>query len=163
MHQPFGFRDPQHPDYVCYIQRFVYGLKQAPRSWYQHFSPHALRLGFQNNLTNSSLFIYHHKAATAYLLLYVDDIILIASSFTFLWSIIDKINIISAMTDLGALNYFPRISATRSSHGLFLSQRKYALEILERAHANQCNPACTLSKTTYKLYAIGLPIADPSF
>lgn len=45
------------------------------------------------------------------------------------------------MTDLGVLNYFLGISATRSSQGLFLSQRKYATEILERAHMLQCNPA----------------------
>nr|GFB10573.1 ribonuclease H-like domain-containing protein [Tanacetum cinerariifolium] len=38
------------------------------------------------------------------------------------------------MTDLGALNYFLGISVTRDSSGMFLSQRKYAIEILERAH-----------------------------
>ncbi|GJY13185.1 ribonuclease H-like domain-containing protein [Tanacetum coccineum] len=30
MHQPPGFRDPQHPDHVCLLQRSLYGLKQAP-------------------------------------------------------------------------------------------------------------------------------------
>nr|GFA32522.1 ribonuclease H-like domain-containing protein [Tanacetum cinerariifolium] len=39
-----------------------------------------------------------------------------------------------SMTDLGALNYFLGISVTRDSSGMFLSQRKYAIEILERAH-----------------------------
>ncbi|GKC22570.1 ribonuclease H-like domain-containing protein [Tanacetum coccineum] len=32
MHQPPGFRDPAHPDYVCLLQRSLYGLKQAPRA-----------------------------------------------------------------------------------------------------------------------------------
>nr|GEW94819.1 RNA-directed DNA polymerase, eukaryota, reverse transcriptase zinc-binding domain protein [Tanacetum cinerariifolium] len=39
-----------------------------------------------------------------------------------------------AMTDLGSLNYFLGIPVTRDSSGLFLSQKKYAIEILERAH-----------------------------
>ncbi|GJZ17122.1 ribonuclease H-like domain-containing protein [Tanacetum coccineum] len=32
MHQPPGFRDSAHPDYVCLLQRSLYGLKQAPRA-----------------------------------------------------------------------------------------------------------------------------------
>ena len=71
MHQSPGFRDPQHPDYACHLQRSLYGLKQA-------FAQHALRLGFQQSLTDSSLFVYRHGAEIAYFLLYVDDIILIA-------------------------------------------------------------------------------------
>ncbi|GKB71533.1 ribonuclease H-like domain-containing protein [Tanacetum coccineum] len=40
--------------------------------------------------------------------------------------------IASDMTYLGSLNYFLGISVTRDSSGTFLSQRKYATEILER-------------------------------
>nr|GFC78237.1 ribonuclease H-like domain-containing protein [Tanacetum cinerariifolium] len=32
MHQPLGFWDPEHPNYVCLLQRSLYGLKQAPRA-----------------------------------------------------------------------------------------------------------------------------------
>ncbi|GKB37501.1 ribonuclease H-like domain-containing protein [Tanacetum coccineum] len=34
MHQPPGFVDSAHPDYVCHLQRSLYGLKQAPRAWF---------------------------------------------------------------------------------------------------------------------------------
>nr|GFB13566.1 ribonuclease H-like domain-containing protein [Tanacetum cinerariifolium] len=34
MQQPLGFRNSQHPDYVCVLQRSLYGLKQAPRAWF---------------------------------------------------------------------------------------------------------------------------------
>jgi len=33
MHQPLGFRDLGHPDYVCLLKKSLYGLKQAPRAW----------------------------------------------------------------------------------------------------------------------------------
>nr|GFC34581.1 ribonuclease H-like domain-containing protein [Tanacetum cinerariifolium] len=55
------------------------------------------------------------------------------------------------MTDLGALNYFLGISATRSSIGLFLSQKKYAYELLERANMVNCNPSRTPVDTDSKL------------
>nr|GEY96282.1 ribonuclease H-like domain-containing protein [Tanacetum cinerariifolium] len=68
---------------------------------------------------------------TMFLLLYVDCIVLPASSDCLLQQIIHRE---FSMTDLGALNYFLGISVTRDSSGMFLSQRKYAMEILERAH-----------------------------
>nr|GEV11441.1 ribonuclease H-like domain-containing protein [Tanacetum cinerariifolium] len=46
MHQPLGFRDSIHPDYVCLLQRSLYGLKQAPRAWFQRFASYITRVGF---------------------------------------------------------------------------------------------------------------------
>ncbi|GJW12467.1 ribonuclease H-like domain-containing protein [Tanacetum coccineum] len=62
-----------------------------------------------------------------------------------------------AMTYLGPLNYFLGISVTRDSLGLFLSQKKYAVEILERAHMVTCNPCHTSIDTESKLGCDGAP------
>nr|GEW66873.1 ribonuclease H-like domain-containing protein [Tanacetum cinerariifolium] len=67
-----------------------------------------------------------------------------------------------SMTDLGALNYFLGISVTRDSSGMFLSQRKYAMEILERAHMVGCNPSRTPVDTESKLGDGGTPVIDPT-
>ncbi|GKE57481.1 ribonuclease H-like domain-containing protein [Tanacetum coccineum] len=83
MHQPPGFVDPAHPDYVCHLKRSLYGLKQALRAWFQRFASYATRVGFQHSKTDS-LFIFHRGTDIAYLLLYVDDIILTTSSTEFL-------------------------------------------------------------------------------
>ncbi|GJZ50312.1 ribonuclease H-like domain-containing protein [Tanacetum coccineum] len=58
MHQPPGFRDPEHPDYVCLLQRSLYGLKQAPRAWFQRFAAYITTVGFTPSRCDSSLFIY---------------------------------------------------------------------------------------------------------
>ncbi|GJY00450.1 ribonuclease H-like domain-containing protein [Tanacetum coccineum] len=65
-----------------------------------------------------------------------------------------------AMTDLGALNYFLGISVMRDSSGLFLSQKKYVVEILEKAHMVNCNPSRTPVDTESKLGVDGDPIYD---
>ncbi|GKE64602.1 ribonuclease H-like domain-containing protein [Tanacetum coccineum] len=80
---------------------------------------------------------------TAYLLLYVDDIILTASSTPLLQRIISLLHAEFAMTDLGRLNYFLGISAMRTISGIFSSQTKYATEILEQAQMLNCNPCRT--------------------
>ncbi|GJR12573.1 ribonuclease H-like domain-containing protein [Tanacetum coccineum] len=71
---------------------------------------------------------------TAHLLPYVDDIVLTVSSEILLQRIIASLHQEFSMTDLGPLNYFLRIYVMRDSAGMFLSLRKYAIEIFERAH-----------------------------
>ncbi|GKB15753.1 ribonuclease H-like domain-containing protein [Tanacetum coccineum] len=160
MHQPPGFRDHDHPNYVCLLQRSLYGLKQAPRAWFQRFASYITRVGFSHSRCDSSLFIYRHGTDTAYLLLYVDDIVLTASSEGLLQRIIHSLHQEFAMTDLGPLNYFLGIFVTRDSSGLFLSQKKYVVEILERAHMVTCNPCRTHIDTESKLGCDGAPASD---
>ncbi|GJQ99103.1 ribonuclease H-like domain-containing protein [Tanacetum coccineum] len=162
MHQPPGFRDPRHPDHVCLLQRSLYGLKQAPRAWFQRFAAYAARVGFLHSRCDSSLFIYRQGSDTAYLLLYVDDIVLTASSTALLQRIIASLHAEFSMTDLGPLNYFLGVSVTRNTSGMFLSQQKYATEVLERAGMLTCNPCRTPVDTDSKLAAAGDPVSDPT-
>ncbi|GKC41301.1 ribonuclease H-like domain-containing protein [Tanacetum coccineum] len=74
-----------------------------------------------------------HGSDSAYLLIYVDDIILTASSTTLLQRIISSLHQEFSMTDLGPLNYFLGISVSRDDTSMFLHQRQYALEVLKRA------------------------------
>ncbi|GJU28437.1 ribonuclease H-like domain-containing protein [Tanacetum coccineum] len=163
MHQPPGFVDSRYPNHVCLLQRSLYGLKQAPRAWFQRFAGYATRAGFSPSRCDSSLFIYTQGSQVAYLLIYVDDIILTASSPVLLQQIIDSLHKEFDMTDLGALNYFLGISDVRHPTRLFLSQKKYARQLLERAHMVNCNPSRTLIDTTpidtdSKLGPDGVPV-----
>lgn len=99
----------------------------------------------------------------AYILLYVDDIILASSSDSLRFSIMHHLASEFAMKDLGPLHYLLGIAVTRNRDELFLSQHKYASEILERADMSSCNPARTPVDTQPKLSATdGSPYADPT-
>nr|GFA48041.1 hypothetical protein [Tanacetum cinerariifolium] len=67
---------------------------------------YAIRAVFYHSRCDTSLFIYQQGSQVAYLLIYVDDIILTASSATLLQQIITSLHQEFDMTDLGALNYF---------------------------------------------------------
>nr|GEU65274.1 ribonuclease H-like domain-containing protein [Tanacetum cinerariifolium] len=112
--------------------------------------------------TDSSLFIFHKGPNTAYLLLYVDDIILTASSTSLLQRIISLLHAKFAMTDLDLLNYFLGIFATRTTSGIFLSQKKYATGILKQAHMLNCNPCRTPIDTEKKLGLERSPVTNPT-
>jgi uncharacterized protein YuzB (UPF0349 family) len=64
------------------------------------------------------------------------------------------------MTDMGQLHHFLGISMTHSADGLFLSQRQYTLDILERACMSACKPCSNLVDVHSKLSANGPPISD---
>ncbi|XP_074270687.1 uncharacterized protein LOC141594577 [Silene latifolia] len=163
MYQPPGFRDRQHPGHVCLLQKSLYGLKQAPRAWYHRFATYVATIGFQHSVCDHSLFIFRKGPDTAYLLLYVDDIILVTSSAALRERIIAQLRSEFAMTDLGPLNYFLGISAIRHTHGLFLHQRKYTEEILARANMTNCKAAQTPVDTKSKLSAFsGKSVTDPT-
>ncbi|GKD59014.1 ribonuclease H-like domain-containing protein, partial [Tanacetum coccineum] len=102
------------------------------------------------------------RTNTTYLLLYVGDIVLTASSETFLQQIIALLHQEFSMTDLGSLNYFLGISVTRDSSGMFLSQRKYVVEILERAYMVNYNPSGTPVDTESKIGDDSDPVFDPT-
>nr|GEV48704.1 copia protein [Tanacetum cinerariifolium] len=160
MYQPSGFLDSRFSHHVCRLRRSLYGLKQAPHAWFQRFAGYAFRMGFTSSRCDSSLFIYQHGTEVAYLLIYVDDIVLTASSTTLLQHIISSLHKEFDMTDLEALNYFLGISVTRDARGMFLSQKKYATELLERAHMSNYNATRTPVDTESKLGFNGDPISD---
>ncbi|GJR69759.1 retrovirus-related pol polyprotein from transposon TNT 1-94 [Tanacetum coccineum] len=95
MHQLPGFVDVRFPNHVCRLQRSLYGLKQAPRAWFYLFAGYATRARFYHNHCDSSLFIYRQGYQVVYLLLYVDDIILTASSATLLQHLIGSLHFVA--------------------------------------------------------------------
>ena len=55
------------------------------------------------------------------------------------------------MKDLGPLKYFLGIEVSRSSEGIFLSQRKYALDLLQETGMSGCQPVNTPIEEGLKL------------
>jgi hypothetical protein len=65
------------------------------------------------------------------------------------------------MKDLGPLHHFLGITAEHRPQGLFLHQRQYAIDILERAGMSDCKPCSTPVDTQAKLSEDdGPPVAD---
>nr|XP_020199643.1 uncharacterized mitochondrial protein AtMg00810-like [Aegilops tauschii subsp. strangulata] len=88
---------------------------------------------------------------TAYLLLYVDDIVLAASTDALLQHIIARLHVSVALKDLRPLHFFLGIQVQRSVAGFFLNQAQYVAELLDRAGMTDCHPAPTPVDTKAKL------------
>lgn len=72
-----GFVDPKEVGKVCKLQRSIYGLKQASRSCNLHFDEIVRQFGFIKN--EDELYVYKKvsRSAIIFVVLYVDDILLI--------------------------------------------------------------------------------------
>jgi len=80
MHEPPGYKDSKHPNYVCKLDKSIYGLKQAPRTSYARLCNKLEQLGSTPSKGDTSLFYYNKGKHTMFVLVYVDDIIIAISS-----------------------------------------------------------------------------------
>ena len=124
--------DPIFPNHVCKLKKSLYGLKYAPRAWFKRFSSHLPHLGFLAFVTDSSFFILRHRRFLVYLLVYVNDIVLTSNFRSFLQSLIHQLSAEFELKDLGALHFFLELQITRSTKGFFLTQTKYAHDLLQK-------------------------------
>lgn len=76
------------------------------------------------------MFILHYGRGTILLLLYVDDVIITGRSSELIRETITGLANEFAMKDLGPLYFFLRIEVKYFKESMYLSQRKYATEIL---------------------------------
>ena len=79
MTQPEGFVDPKNPKKVCKLQRSIYGLKQASRSWNLRFDEAVKEFGFLKNKDEPCVYKKASGSIMVFLILYVDDILLIGN------------------------------------------------------------------------------------
>ena len=84
MMQPEGFVDPKNADKVCKLQSSIYGLVQASRSWNIHFDEMIKAFGFTQTFGEACVYKKVSGSSVAFLILYVDDILLMGNDIEFL-------------------------------------------------------------------------------
>ena len=118
---------------VCHLRHALYGLKQAPRAWFVKFSSTIFRLGYTTSPYDSTLFLHHTNKDTILLFLYVDDMIITDDGFSGIQKLKDFLSQQFEMKDLGHLSYFLGLEITHSTYGIYITQAKYASELLSQA------------------------------
>ena len=87
MMQPEGFVDPENANKVCKLQRSIYGLVQASRSWNIRFDEVIKVFGFIQTWGEAYIYKKVSGSSVAFLILYVDDILLMGNDVEFLESV----------------------------------------------------------------------------
>jgi hypothetical protein len=75
------------------------------------------------------------------LVLYVDDLILTSSDSKLLNHVKTSLKKKFEMKDSGFLHYFLGLQVLQTNEGIFISQSKYACDLLRRFHMDDCKPS----------------------
>ncbi|RVW48502.1 Retrovirus-related Pol polyprotein from transposon TNT 1-94 [Vitis vinifera] len=163
MEQPPGFVAQGESGLVCRLCRSLYGLKQSPRAWFSRFSSVVQEFGMLRSTADHSVFYHHNSLGQCiYLVVYVDDIVITGSDQDGIQKLKQHLFTHFQTKDLGKLKYFLGIEIAQSSSGVVLSQRKYALDILEETGMLDCKPVDTPMDPNVKLVpGQGEPLGVP--
>ncbi|GKE51748.1 retrovirus-related pol polyprotein from transposon TNT 1-94, partial [Tanacetum coccineum] len=128
-----------NPNHVYKLKKALYGLKQAPRAWYDMLSSFLISQDFSKGSVDPTLFIRKEGKELLLVLVYVDDIIFVASTpklcDLFAKIICSKFK----MSMIGKISFFLGLQIFQNPGGIFINQSKYALESLKKYGFNSCN------------------------
>ncbi|KAG8381639.1 hypothetical protein BUALT_Bualt06G0142500 [Buddleja alternifolia] len=134
MIQPDGFVVENQEHMVCKLKKSIYGLKQASRSWNIRFNEAVKSFGFEQLPDEPCVYKRHHEKVIMFLVLYVDDILLIGNDVGTLSAVKIWLSNQFDMKDLGEASYVLGIKLLRDRKNkmLGLSQAAYIDKILAR-------------------------------
>jgi Reverse transcriptase (RNA-dependent DNA polymerase) len=161
MNLPPGHREENIPNLVCRLKKLIYGLKQSPRAWYGKLSNFLILCNFKVSGADSSMFTKKNSNGTTVVLVYVDDLIITGNNQLEIDCVKRDLKNKFDIKDLGKLKYFFGIKIAHSLKGLFISQKKYVLDLPKETRKLVCKPISTPNDSNMKFnIEDGEPLKD---
>ncbi|WZY94082.1 hypothetical protein YC2023_066411 [Brassica napus] len=155
MHPPPGLEHLVKPGNVLRLKKAIYGLKQSPRAWYRKLSTTLNGRGFRKSELDHTLFTLTGPSGSIVILVYVDDLIITGSDKAGIQATKEFLKSVFDIKDLGEMKYFLGIEICRSKEGLFMSQRKYTMDMLKETDVLGGKIAKTPLEEGYKVLREG--------
>jgi hypothetical protein len=119
---------------VCKLQKSIYGLEQASRSWNICFDEKIKEFGFMRSEDEPCVYVRTSGSIVVFLVLYVDDILLMGNDIPTLQSVKTWLGKCFSMKDMGDAAYILgiKIYRDRSRRLIGLSQSTYINKVLKK-------------------------------
>ena len=151
MDQPKGFENKGYLNQMYRLNKAMYSLKQALRAWYSRLDLYLIKNGFRRGGVDSNLYIYGTCDDVLIVLVYVDDIVFGSNDDALSQGFSKLMQSEFEMSMLGELSYFLGLQISQLENGIFISQTKYAKEMLKKFYMEDCKPMETPMITGCKL------------
>lgn len=152
MQQPEGYAEGS-PSMACHLHKSLYGLRQAPRAWNMKLKQQLESMGFTASEADPGFFIGHFKDGTVYILVYVDDLLVVANSNSGIQSVISRLKDAFKVRDLGPATYFlgMNIERDRQARSLKLTQERLTTDLVDSYGMKEGKTRSTPLSTSIKL------------
>ena len=152
MDLPPGFMIPKmHCRKVYKLKKSLYGLKKSPRVWFRRFTKSMRSFGYHQSNSDYTLFLKKQHGKITALIVYVDDMVVSGNDLDGRKALQSYLSSEFKMKDLDHLKYFLGNEVSIYDKGIFLSQSKYALDLLQEIGMSACQPADTPVEERLKL------------
>jgi hypothetical protein len=149
--QPLGYMRVGEEKKVLKLKKALYGLKQTPRAWNRRIDTYFKENGFEQCPYEHALYVKKNGSNILLVSLYVDDLIFMGSNDQMIKEFKSTMTREFEMTDLGLMRFFLGLEVRQEETGIFISQEKYAKEILKKYKMESCNPTSTPMEPGAKL------------
>lgn len=128
---------------LCRLNKSIYGLKQASRSWNKRFDEVMKELHFGR--LHSDACVYVSDDYALYIVLYVDDILIVGKSSSEIEEVKSELSSRFKMKDLGEVKNFLGLEIKRNikSKQMKISQKAYVEKVLTRFGMDNCKSIAT--------------------
>jgi hypothetical protein len=126
---------------VLKLKKSIYGLKQAGREWNQLFNQSLVRNGWKQSKSDNCLFTKMYGPNTAYITVYVDDLIIAAPDGDSLMDCKTTIKSLFSCKDIGELKHILgiRIQRDKQKKRFYLDQQTKIEELLKKNDTIICS------------------------
>lgn len=134
-----GFVVNGKEEHVYRLHKALYGLRLAPRAWYSCIDTQFSQLGFIRSSNEPTVYTKIQGNSDVLLLcLYVDDILYMGSSEKLLTEFRENMMKTFDMIDMGQMSYFLSLEVVQREGCIFISQQRYAEDLLLRFRMLNC-------------------------
>ena len=149
MRQPEGYEDDT--DRICELIKTLYGLKQSGREWNIEFDSKMKKFGYKRLSSDPCAYTKWDGNDVVILTVWVDDILLFASSDELIEQTKSDIGSVWEVTDVGEPTKIVGIEITQTDESITISQKMYIKSILEREGLSGINSVGTPLDSNVKL------------
>nr|GEY56752.1 uncharacterized mitochondrial protein AtMg00810-like [Tanacetum cinerariifolium] len=125
---------------LCKLKKSLYVLKQAPKQWFAKLSSALMSFGYKQSKANYSLFTKKNAEGFIVVLVYIDDLMITGNDTEQVKTLKKQLSSQFHLKDLGDLHYFLGLEVTKAEAGMFVSQKKYNMEMLQEADVMHSKP-----------------------
>ena len=139
--QPEGYRSPGK--FVWRLKKSLYGLKQSGKNWNDFIHQFFVDSNFIRSDADPCLYYKTDDMGFVTIVLWVDDIVLAATSLDYLNQIKQLIKDKFKMKDLGPINNFLGIQFLQTEGGIVMEQSVYLKNVLDKFDMSNAKPRST--------------------